>query len=110
MRNVMKKTAIVVLIILGGVLGYWMARQNQKLFELPFPEEETQKNIRPGSVDMNQVKMGMDTWQVREILGAPDKSSVVLEEGDVRKEEWVYGSRHLYFANGILTSWQEVTK
>ncbi len=107
MHNVMKKTAIVVLIILGGVLGFWMARQNQKLFELPLPEEETQKNIRPESVEMSRVNMGMDTWQVREMLGAPDKSSVVSEGGDVRKEEWVYGSRHLYFANGILTSWRE---
>ena len=51
---------------------------------------------------MSEVGIGMDTWQVKEILGSPDKRTVVLESGDVRREEWMYGNTLICFTNGFL--------
>lgn len=99
----MKKAAVVILIIIGVIVGVWMGIENRKLFELPFPEEESQKNAQQGF----EIAVGMETWQVKQTLGVPEKRNVVLATKNMRKEEWIYGNRCLYFTNGILTSWQE---
>ena len=99
----MKKAAVVILIILGVIVGVWMGIENRKLFELPFPEKQSQKNAQQGV----EIAVGMETWQVKQALGVPDKRNVVLATKNMRKEEWIYGNRCLYFTNGVLTSWQE---
>ena len=102
----MKKTAVVILIFLGFIVGVWMARENRKLFELPFPVDENQKDMQQG-VGIDRIAVGMETWQVMEVLGVPDNRNVVLATKKMRKEQWTYGKKQLYFTNGVLTSWQE---
>ena len=67
----MKKLVILLLMCCGAVLGYWMARQNQKLFELPFPKEQLHPGKTDGPIAGKTVEIGMDVWQVQEILGPP---------------------------------------
>ena len=102
----MKKAAVVILIFLGFIVGVWMAIENKKLFELPFPVEEKQKDLQHG-IGKDEIAVGMENWQVKEVLGVPDKRDVVLETKKMRKEQWTYGKKLLYFTNGVLTSWQE---
>ena len=102
----MKKAAVVILIFLGFIVGIWMARENRKLFELPYPVEEKQKDLQQG-IGKDKIAVGMENWQVKEVLGVPDKRDVVLETEKMRKEQWTYGKKQLYFTNGVLTSWQE---
>jgi hypothetical protein len=106
MRRATTKTAIVLLILAGGLLGYWLARENQKLFELPYPEESIQKNAEKPSGSPPVVAIGMDTWQVEEVLGPPDERHVISAAGEDRKEEWRYGNKRLLFTNGFLISQQ----
>ena len=102
----MKKAAVVILILLGFIVGVWMARENRKLFELPYPVEEKQKDVQQG-IGKDRIAVGMENWQVKEVLGVPDKRDVVLETKEMRKEQWTYENKVLYFTNGVLTSWQE---
>ena len=107
MGKVIKKVSIVVLILIGGILGYWLARQNQKLFELPYPKEYTRQSSERPPGGSTTISIGMDTWQVKEVLGPPDERNVIKESRQERKEEWRYGNKRLFFTNGYLTSWQE---
>ena len=102
----MKEVAIVILIFLGFIVGVWMAIENRKLFELPFPVDENQKDMQQG-VGIDRIAVGMENWQVKEVMGVPDKRDVVLETEKMRKEQWTYGKKVLYFTNGVLISWQE---
>ena len=102
----MKKAVIVILILLGFIVGVWMAIENRKLFELPYPEDENQKDMQQG-VGIDRIAVGMENWQVMEVLGVPDNRNVVLTTETMRKEQWTYGKKQLYFTNGVLTSWQE---
>jgi len=106
----MKKFFLVILVTLGFVLGYWMAERNKKLFELPVPVEDSQDAQKAGSVD-EKIFTGMDTWQVKEILGPPDRRNVLPGGKDLRNEEWMYDDKglRLSFSNGFLTSFQEET-
>ena len=99
----MKKLAIVFLIVLGFILGWWLARENRKVFQLAVPVERSQKAM----IDMDSIVDGMDTWQVKEVLGVPEKRNILSATQGMRKEEWIYGDTHLYFTNGFLTSWKE---
>jgi hypothetical protein len=99
----MKKLAVIFLIVLGVIFGWWLARENRKLFELPAPAGRFQRAV----IDKESIVIGMDTWQVKEVLGVPEKRHVVLETQEMRKEEWIYGDRHFYFTNGFLTSLKE---
>ena len=85
----MKKAAVVILIILGVIVGVWMGIENRKLFELPFPEKQSQKNAQQGV----EIAVGMETWQVKQALGVPEKRNVVLATKNMRKEEWIYGNK-----------------
>ena len=102
----MKKAAVVILIFLGFILGVWFARENRKLFELPVPNEESQKDMKHG-INMDKIAVGMETWQAQEVLGVPEKRDIVLTTKNTKKEQWIYSSKCLYFTNGLLTSWQE---
>jgi len=102
----MKKAAVVILILLGFIVGVWMARENRKLFELPYHVEDKQNNLQQG-IRKEKIAVGMENWQVKEVLGVPDNRDVVLETKKMRKEQWTYGKKLLYFTNGVLTSWQE---
>ena len=102
----MKKSVFVLLIFLGIIIGVWLGIENRKLFELPVPEEQSQKDTQQG-IDMDRIAVGMETWQVKQVLGVPDKRNVVSATKNMRKEEWIYATKCLYFTNGVLTSWQE---
>ncbi|MBW1739887.1 MAG: hypothetical protein JRJ42_01995 [Deltaproteobacteria bacterium] len=102
----MKKSVLVFLIVLGFVVGYWLAKENRKLFELPASMELPQNNVQQ-QIDMGRIAVGMETWQVKQVLGVPEKMNVVIETQNTRKEQWIYGNKYLYFTNGVLTSWQE---
>ncbi len=99
----MKKAAVVILIFLGVIVGVWLGIENRKLFELPFPEKQSQKNAQ----QKLEIAVGMETWQVKQALGVPEKRNVVSAAKNVKKEQWIYGNKCLYFTNGVLTSWQE---
>ena len=103
----MKKYALVLLILLGSIPGYWLARENTELFQVIGVIEQPKGDIQKKHLDMDRIAIGMETWQVKDILGVPDKMSVQVATRDMRKEHWIYGSRCLYFTNGVLTSWQE---
>jgi hypothetical protein len=103
----MKKALVVFLIFLGFVVGVWLWRENKRLFELPFPMEERQGDVQEGNAHKAKISVGMEIWQVKQALGVPEKRNVVMTTQDVRKEEWIYGSKCLYFTNGVLTGWQE---
>ena len=58
----MKKAAVVILIFLGVILGVWLGIENRKLFELPVPEKQSQKNAQQEV----EIAVGMETWQVKQ--------------------------------------------
>ncbi len=60
----MRKIFIIVLICLGGVSGYLLARQNQKLFELPIPKEELQDGTTEGEIKVFYSQAGL-SWNKR---------------------------------------------
>jgi|LGVE01.1.fsa_nt_gb hypothetical protein len=105
----MKKFVLAFLIFLGAIFGWWMARENRKLFELPVPVEHRQEDTQQGAIDTGRIAIGMETWQVKQALGVPEKRDVVVATKERRKEQWIYGKQCLYFTNGVLTSWQELT-
>jgi hypothetical protein len=107
MGKAIKKVSVVVLILIGGALGYWLARQNQKLFELPHPEKSVQQIPQRPSDRFTKIAIGMDTWQVQEVLGPPEERRVISEKGQKKTEAWIYGGKTLFFTNGFLTRWQE---
>jgi len=107
MASAFKKTAVIILVVLGGLAGYWLAQENKRFFELPYREEPNRQNAQERFKGINRIVVGMDTWQVKEAIGPPDKRYVVPDDGKGKKEVWTYGGRRLYFINGFLTKWQE---
>lgn len=107
MAHALKKTAIVILVVFGGFAGYWLALENQRFFELPYQVKHNRPSAQKTFVDIENIAIGMDTWQVKEALGPPDKRHIVSDDGKEKKEVWTYGARRLYFVNGFLTKWQE---
>ncbi|MBW2265631.1 MAG: hypothetical protein JRD47_00555 [Deltaproteobacteria bacterium] len=103
----MKKGFILFLVLMGLVLGYWMARENRELFELPHDSGSSQDQVLHGTIDVRELERGMDTWQVKELFGSPDARRVLADTGETKKEEWKYGERYLYFRDGFLSSWKE---
>jgi len=98
----MRKFFIIILIGCGVALGYWLARHNQKFFELPFSEQPLQQGTAEREWEVKTVKKGMDTWEVKEILGPPEKRIVVSEKPGTAREVWIYQGRRCDFENGIL--------
>jgi len=107
MARALKKTAVVILIVLGGLVGYWLAWENQRVFEFPYRDEHSQPNALVPFGQTQNIAVGMDTWQVKEALGPPEKRHVVSDDGKGKMEVWTYSGRRLYFINGFLTKWQE---
>lgn len=99
----MQKILIIILVLFGLTLGYWLSRQNQKLFELPIPESQFQQGMRADQTGPKAVEIGMDMWEVEEILGAPDKRMVISDNAADKKEAWFYKGKTLYFSNGFMT-------
>lgn len=105
MGKVTKKMSIILLILVGVLVGSWLAWQNYKLVELLHPEKSVQQIPQQPSNRFTKIAIGMDTWQVKEVLGPPDERRVSSDKG--KKEEWRYGDKILFFNNGFLTSLQE---
>lgn len=107
----MKKGIIVFLILVGATLGYWMAKKNWKLFEVAYRSEKPNLHALSAKPDVNQLKPGLEKWQVKEIMGVPDSRRVPpdnrAEEREKEREEWRYGTMRLLFADGILLSWDK---
>jgi hypothetical protein len=51
--------------------------------------------------------VGIESRQVKEVSGIPEKRNVLLATKSVRKEEWIYGSKCFNLTNSLLTPWQE---
>jgi hypothetical protein len=101
----MKKAFIVILIFAGAVVGYWMAQENWRLFELAYRSDKPQPMIGDASL----LEEGLEKWQVKQIMGAPDARSLLAERKNLTREEWRYGDRRLIFTNGTLVSWEKGT-
>ena len=102
----MKKLVFVFLILLSLALGAWLVKENRQLLILtgvvPRPQQEMQQ-----PVDWGKVTVGMEMWQVKEVVGPPEKRHIEGTTGGIRKEQWTYGDKCLHFSNGVLTSWQD---
>ena len=107
MTGILRKSAIVIFIVLGGLVGFWLAKENQRLFELPYREEHSQPSAERPFGELPEMAVGMDTWQVKEALGPPEKRDVISEDGHGKQEVWTYRSRRLHFENGFLTRWED---
>ncbi len=105
----MKKHVLILLAVLGVAVGSWLAKENTELVRLLFPAlQPPRETIYPRPIDVNRIALGMETWQVKEVLGPPDERSVSTANQDTRKERWIYGNKCLSFTNGVLTSWQDI--
>ena len=98
----MKKIGIILLIAVGAVLGYWLARENQKLFELPMPPIQLQDGKTGYEHQPGNIEVGMDMWQVKERWGTPTNRHILSERIGDKKEIWIYGDCQCYFENGYL--------
>jgi hypothetical protein len=98
-----KRVFFAVLLLLGFIFGLWLARENRQFLEAMGLIKRPQENIHERPVDWNTISIGMETWQVKEALGPPEKRKVKEKAQETRKEEWTYGEKRLYFTNGILT-------
>jgi hypothetical protein len=107
MATFFKNTAVIVLIILGGIAGYWLARENRRFFEWPHQIEHSRSKSPKAFGENPMIAVGMDTWQVKEALGPPEKRRVVSDDGNEKKEVWMYGDIPLYFINGFLIGWRD---
>lgn len=58
------------------------------------------------AIDDGKVLLGMSADMVRASWGESEKINRSVGNWGVH-EQWIYGSKYLYFENGILTSWQE---
>lgn len=103
----MKKGLIVGLAMLGAGLGYWMAQENWRLFEVAHPVGQVAIRDRPVDYDFASLERGLETWQVKEFMGPPDSRSVLEGKEAENREEWRYGDRRLFFSDGVLVSWDE---
>ena len=103
----MKKPVLVFLILLGFVFGCWLVKGNRQLLILTGVIQPPQEDIRQQTVDWDRVTVGMEMWQVKEILGPPEQRHIETATEGMRKEQWMYGDKCLRFTNGVLTSWQD---
>ena len=104
----MKKSVFIFLILLGFVVGGWLAKENREFFEVMGLIERPKQDMSSRSIDVGALKAGMEGWQVQEAFGPPEKRNVEMATQDVRKEQWIYDDKCLYFTNGVLTSWQQM--
>lgn len=58
------------------------------------------------SVLRESIRIGMNREEVKLTWGKPNDINRTVTQS-VTHEQWVYGSKYLYFDNGILTSWQD---
>jgi hypothetical protein len=103
----MKKHVLVLLILLGFGVGVWLVKENRELMILTGVIERPQEDIRQQPIDWGKVTVGMEMWQVKEVLGPPEKRHVERATEGMTKEQWTYGDKCLHFTNGVLMSWQD---
>ena len=102
-----RRTFFVVLLLLGFIFGLWLAKENRQFLEAMGLIKRPKADIHERAIDWSTISIGMETWQVKEVLGPPEKRKVKTETQETRKEEWMYGGKCLCFTNGILTSLRE---
>jgi hypothetical protein len=102
-----KKGIFIALICLGSILGWWLAQENIEFFEAIGVVKRSREDGPARSIDKGKIAIGMETWQVKDVWGPPEKRNVETLAQGMKKEQWIYGNKSLYFTNGILTSWQE---
>jgi hypothetical protein len=107
MKKTTKKWIFAFLILIGFLSGYWLAKENTELVRLLFPSLQPPQNVYQRPIDMDSLVVGMETWQVKDVLGPPDERNVPPADQNTRRESWVYENVQLNFTNGVLTSWQE---
>jgi hypothetical protein len=106
----MKKHVFVFLILLGFAFGCWLVKGNRELLILTGVIERPQDDIHERILDMDRVALGMEMWQVKEVLGPPEERNVSEARQGTKEEQWTYGDKCLYFTNGVLTSRQDGVK
>jgi hypothetical protein len=97
-----KRTLFIVLLLLAFLFGLWLARENRQFFKAMGLIENPPSDVRP--MDWDAVSIGMETWQVKDVVGAPEERNVERDGRGTRREEWIYGDKRLLFTDGILTS------
>jgi hypothetical protein len=102
----MKKPVFVFLILLGFAIGGWLVKENRELLTLTGVLPRPQQDMGQQAVDWEGVTVGMEMWQVKEVVGPPEKRHIGRTTEGIRKEQWTYGDKCLHFTNGVLTSWQ----
>jgi hypothetical protein len=77
-----------------------LAQDRIKKIKSVYPEEIAQKIIS------RKIWIGMTSKMAVLSIGSPEKINRTVT-GNGTNEQWVYGSRYLYFDNGILTAYQD---
>ena len=103
----MKKHVLVLLILLGFGVGAWLVKENRELMILTGVMPRPQEDVRQQPFDWDRVTVGMEMWQVKEVLGPPEKRNIQTATQGMKKEQWTYGDKCLHFTNGVLTSLQD---
>jgi hypothetical protein len=103
----MKRYVVVLLILLGFGVGAWLVKENRELMILTGVMPRPQEDMGQQPVDWDRVTVGMEMWQVKEVLGPPEKRNIQTATQGMKKEQWMYGDRCLHFTDGVLTSWQD---
>ncbi|MDY6987139.1 MAG: hypothetical protein SWQ30_03695 [Thermodesulfobacteriota bacterium] len=103
----MKKYILISLVLLASVSGWWLAQENIELFEALGLIKSSPADTPEQAIDKGKIAVGMETWQVTEALGPPEKRDVETSDLGMKKERWTYGDKSLYFTDGVLTAWQE---
>ena len=99
-----RRAFFIFLVLLGFISGLWLAKENRQFLEAMGLIERPKIDIHEKSIDWSAISIGMETWQVKEVLGPPEKRNVKTKTQETRREEWIYGDKCLCFTNGILTS------
>jgi len=102
----MKKPVFILLIVLAVAIGAWLVKKNRELLILTNVVPPPRQEMEQQPPDWERVTVGMETWQVKEVVGPPEKRQEERTVEGTRKEAWTYGDRCLHFTNGVLTSSQ----
>jgi len=69
------------------------------------PPQETDAQRIQRAISARQVMIGMTAMQCLQSWGRPDDINRTITANG-RHEQWVYGSKYLYFDDGVLTTIQ----
>jgi hypothetical protein len=102
----MKRSLFILLIFLAVGIGAWLVKENRALLILTNVVPGPQQEMEQQPPDWDRVTVGMETWQVKDVVGPPEKRHVEIAAEGTKKEDWTYGDRCLHFTNGVLISWE----